>query len=105
MYEGYSDNYTLHFELHTLHNTPPTLTPLQYLSPKSTREILKLLSREVIWVKSSMGRERAGVPDNSKAQFAPCESGSILQGDIVAVEVHICLQKLKLFVWTVWVVD
>lgn len=50
-------------------------------------------------MKSSMGRERAGVPDNSKAQFAPCESGSIfLQGDIVAVEVHICLQKLKLFV-------
>lgn len=49
-------------------------------------------------MKSSMGRERAGVPDNSKAQFAPCGSGdNYLQGDIVAVEVHICLQKLKLF--------
>ena len=98
MYEGYSDNYTFDFELHILYNTPPTLTPLQYLSPKSTREILKLLSRAVIWVKSSMGRERAGVPDNSKAQFAPCGSGdNYLQGDIVVVEVHICLQKLKLF--------
>ena len=39
---------TTHFELHTLHNTSPTLTPLQYLNPKSTKEILKLLSRAVI---------------------------------------------------------
>ena len=72
------------FELHTLHNTSPTLTPLQYLNPKSTREILKLLSKAVIWVKSSMGRERAGVPDNSRAQFAPCVSGD-KYGDIVVV--------------------
>ncbi len=45
-----------------------TLTPLQYLSPNWVWDTsLKFLSTAVICVYSSMGRERAGVPDNRTA--------------------------------------
>ena len=59
--------------------------------PNSVSEIdLKFLSSMLICVKSSIGLERAGVPERRIARLAFCERASLLGIAIVLVLYYIC---------------